>query len=278
MALAQHLQRKHIDIKPRLAQQTVSRRTLSPSTSREEGRRDVTIATQKGTGRISVPERPSPQLQQETNSSNETVKYNIFNLHDQQFEYEHSVKDNNSFSVGSLKKNYKFWSDTLKANNFVLNVVSSGYLIPFFETPTPAFLKNNSSAISHSVFVENAINKLLLNGAVKELKDQIPFIVNPLSVSVSASNKERLILDLRHVNQFVDKQKFKFEGVLEASQFVISAGFMVKYDLCSGYHHIQIHRDHETYLGFSWKFENTIRYFVFSAMEESLGNFGHDLV
>ena len=163
----------------------------------------------------------------------------------------------------------------LNANDFVLNVISDGYLIPFFKKPVSAYLRNNCSANSHVLFVECAINKLLQNGAVKELKDQIPFVVNPLTVPVNASGKERLILDLRHVNQFIDKQKFKFEGVPEALQFVLINGYMFKYDLTSGYHHVQVHRDHQKYLGFAWKFFSTLRHFVFCALPFCLSTAGH---
>jgi hypothetical protein len=38
-----------------------------------------------------------------------------------------------------------------------------------------------------------------------------PHCVNALTVSVNSSGKGRLILDLRHVNSFVEKQKNKFE-------------------------------------------------------------------
>ena len=36
----------------------------------------------------------------------------------------------------------------------------------------------------------------------------VPDIVNPLSVSTRSSGQQRLILDLRHVNRFIFKQKF----------------------------------------------------------------------
>ena len=70
--------------------------------------------------------------------------------------------------------------------------------------------------MNHVSFVERAINKLLECGAAIECKDQIPIVGNPLTVSINASGKERLILDLRHVNQYIEKRKFKFEGVPEA--------------------------------------------------------------
>jgi hypothetical protein len=48
---------------------------------------------------------------------------------------------------------------------------------------------------------------------VVETKD-VPYVVNLLTVAISHSGKERLVLDLRHVNRYIEKQKVKFEGVI----------------------------------------------------------------
>jgi hypothetical protein len=64
-------------------------------------------------------------LQQE-NPTEQTVKYTFYNLHNQDYEYENQLNVS-----GSLNKQFSFWKDIIKANNFVLNVISSGYLIPF---------------------------------------------------------------------------------------------------------------------------------------------------
>ncbi|CAG2220657.1 unnamed protein product [Mytilus edulis] len=106
--------------------------------------------------------------------------------HDQDFEFECSSAS--SFRVDNLRRNLDFWRNTLNANNFVLNVVEFGYLIPFYKLPPSAFLKNNSSAIKHTPFVESSIIDLLSTGVIREVKDHIPFIVNPLSVSVNDSD------------------------------------------------------------------------------------------
>ena len=42
-------------------------------------------------------------------------------------------------------------------------------------------------------------------------KSNPPHVVNPLSVSVQANGKKRLILDLRHVNKYLFKRKVKHE-------------------------------------------------------------------
>jgi hypothetical protein len=59
-------------------------------------------------------------------------------------------------------------------------------------------------------------------------------------VFISNSGKERLVLDMRHVNKFVDKQKVKFEGVKEAMVYTNYSKYAIKFDLKSGYHHLEI--------------------------------------
>ena len=43
---------------------------------------------------------------------------------------------------------------------------------------------------------------------------------------------------------------------------------MFTFDLKSGYHHIEIYHEHQTYLGFAWNFgtEKTVRYYKFTAL------------
>lgn len=78
-------------------------------------------------------------------------------------------------------------------------------------------LKNNASAIKHRAFVTTAINELLESGYVIEQSNRT-FWVNPISVSVNKNRKERLILDQRNINQFVEKVKIKF-GSKEALNY-----------------------------------------------------------
>ena len=41
---------------------------------------------------------------------------------------------------------------------------------------------------------------------------------------------------------------------------------MFKFDLKSGYHHIDINKTSQTYLGFSWKIDGKVRHFVFTVL------------
>ena len=178
------------------------------------------------------------------------VKYDhIINFDDEKCDYEQG--SSTKFQKGSLRANLSYWRK-IEASDFVLDVVANGYKLPFIIMPKRQEFKNNKSAIIHSDFVTSSILELLDSRRIVELHSR-PHIVNPLSVS-SNKDKNRLILDLRYVNRHLERQKVRFEDWKVFQNYLISDGFLFKFDLKSGYHHIEINRDYQTYLGFSWKF------------------------
>ena len=190
-------------------------------------------------------------------------------LTDSFFEYEQGLKD---ISVaGRLKSHFKFWKD-IDANKTVLDIIYKGYVIPLYSTPPRVCLKNNASALKNPDFVEEAIKELLKAGAIMEVFDA-PDVVNPLSVAQN-SKKKRLVLDLRHVNPYVWKQKHKFEDLRCAIEFAKKNGFMITFDLKSGYHHIEINQNCWKYLGFSWTFGGKRKFFVFKVLPFGLSSAG----
>ena len=145
-------------------------------------------------------------------------------------------------------------------------------MLPFFELPTPFFEANNASAFSNSSFVSKAVNELLHANLVEEIFC-VPDIVNPLSVSTCSSGKQRLILDLRHVNSFIFKQKSKCEDLSVAIQIFDQGCHLFKFDLKSGYHHIEIFPAHRKFLTFAWDFgTGSLRYFQFCVLPFGLSS------
>ena len=92
--------------------------------------------------------------------------------------------------------------------------------------------------------------------------DNVPKVVNPLSVSVNSSGKERLILDLRHVNKYLKLTTFKYECVKEAKVYAANRRYAFKFDLRHGYHHLDMHVASQDYLGFSGKTVNKVNYYT----------------
>ena len=182
----------------------------------------------------------------------------------QEFDFE---KGNNYPSVkGRLKKNVIFWQETLSANSAILEITDNGYKIPFYKKPKRASFCNNQSALKNKEFVEESISELLKCGSIIEA-EKPPEIINPLSVSINSSGKKRLILDLRYANTHVYKDKIKFEDwkcfehYLEGKE-----GYLFKFDLKKVYHHIDIFKPHQKFLGFSWVFKGNTKFFVFTVL------------
>ena len=52
------------------------------------------------------------------------------------------------------------------------------------------------------------------------------------------------------------------KDIRNACVYLPSDHFMFKFDLKSGYHHIDILQDHQTFLGFSWVVNGVRKFFV----------------
>ena len=165
---------------------------------------------------------------------------------------------------GRIKESLSFWRNTLQASDFVLSIIENGYRLPFSNYPSRCFLRNNLSALKHKQFVADAISELLSHSCIIE-HEFPPYCINPLTVA--EGKKLRLVIDLRHVNAYLVKPKFKYEDLRSLSQVIEGGYWFFTWDLKSGYHHIDISVDHQQYLGFSWEYENGLRrYFTFTVL------------
>jgi len=60
------------------------------------------------------------------------------------FEFEKS-SDPELFKVGSLKKHVDFWSNSIRACDYIINTIVEGYRIPFIDLPENFVIPNRSS-------------------------------------------------------------------------------------------------------------------------------------
>ena len=142
-----------------------------------------------------------------------------------------------------------FWR-SIGSSDFVLDTIEHGYKIPLLSQPCKTYCKNNKSALL-SKFVSEAINDLL-DRALKEKCKDAPYVVNPLTVSAHSSGKKRLILDLRVVNKHLWKQSVKYEDIKIDLAYLQQGFHMIRFDLTSAYHFIDLYYPHTDFIGFSW--------------------------
>ena len=171
---------------------------------------------------------------------------------------------------GKLRLCLSFWKTDLRASKFVTDTIEYGYKIPFDTVPPPFYSRNNKSSLDHPDFVEGAISELIQNRCAVEVQ-QRPYCCNPLTVA--QGKKLRLVLDLRHPNQFVLQSKFKYEDLTHIAQVLDTEQFYFSFDLKSGYHHVDIFPAHRQFLGFSWAHcDSVLRYYVFTVLPFGLNS------
>ena len=133
--------------------------------------------------------------------------YHSFSLGQSERNWEASEGPEESSVAGNIHSAGQFWHNKLQASKFVLDIIDNGYRLPFERPCPPFYAKNNASSLSHADFVAEAIQKLVKHKCVKEV-GEMPYCCNPLTVA-SKGKKLRLVLDLRHFNQFMRKYKFR---------------------------------------------------------------------
>ena len=84
---------------------------------------------------------------------------------------------------GRLRENISF-RQNIGASRWVLRVLQEGYSLPFVSLSQEAFFRNHPSAVEVNVFVCTEISKLLLSGAVVEVKCGDLVVCNPLGVVI----------------------------------------------------------------------------------------------
>ena len=101
---------------------------------------------------------------------------------------------------GRLQKCSGFWKEKLEASQFVLDIVTNGYQLPFIAFPQPMIAKNHRSALEHSKFVKESIGDLVQSHCVRESLS-CPKVCSPLQVVKNAKGKLRLVIDLASLCQ-----------------------------------------------------------------------------
>ena len=131
----------------------------------------------------------------------------------------------------------------------ILDCIENGYRLPLKFVPPPFSQPNHQSSQLHCEFVNEAVKSLILNRCVMKVQSK-PEVCSPLSVVGNPEVKLRLVLNLRHLNQFLHVQSFKYEDLRIAALMFEQGEYLFKFDLKSGYHHVDIWPEHCKYLGF----------------------------
>ena len=155
---------------------------------------------------------------------------------------------------GAINIAKSFWL-TLPLSSWLAQWIEEGVPLHWedLKVKAPAcFIKNHKGAMEHEHFVDQSVGELVAAGAVCKVAVR-PKCVHPLNVVPKKNGKLRLILDLRHVNQFLHQFKFKFESLSDAAMLMQKGDLLCSADLTNGYWQLRMRADTFQYLGFEWK-------------------------
>ena len=166
---------------------------------------------------------------------------------------------------GRLTANVKFWEQEIQAPPLILDWIRHGYKLPLLSLPDPFERANHKSAVVNKDFVSEAVRDLENNCCIAEV-DGVPRVCSPLSVVTNSSGKKRLVIDLRYLNGYLLKEKFKYEDLRLAMLMFQKGDYLFSFDLKSGYHHVNIQKNYWQYLGFAWDSGKGKKYFCFKVL------------
>ena len=155
---------------------------------------------------------------------------------------------------GRIKHYIDNWS-LVTSNDWVLNVVSKGYQIPFKTIPHQTSYPVNPPAKGNAfdVLVSEA-DALLSKNAVQIVSKTVGEYVSSYFAVPKPRKLDqfRPILNLKYFNNFVKKYRFKMETLSSVRDWIKPGAYVIGLDLRDAFLHIPMNEDSRKYLRFRW--------------------------
>ena len=152
---------------------------------------------------------------------------------------------------GRLRFFLQNW-EKLTQDSFILLTVQ-GMQIPFMEIPVQTSFQNQPPSLKNATLIDVEVQDMLQKGAIIEVlpcKDQI---LSPVFLVPKKDGGNRPVIILKKLNQYIEYQHFKMEGIQALKSLIKKGDYMVKLDLKDAYFSLPIHKAFRKYLRFAWK-------------------------
>ena len=149
-----------------------------------------------------------------------------------------------------------FWRDELKAPQYILDILETGYKLPLTRWPPKSVLPNNASALKpeNRPVVDESLRDLEADGAIK-IATVEPWVIIPLQIAVSAAGKKRLVADAsRQINPHLEFEEVQLDHLQRVLPEIPQGAFFGTCDLTHGYYHVKVAEAQRTLLGIRWTF------------------------
>lgn len=149
---------------------------------------------------------------------------------------------------GRLKHFLKNWTK-ITNHPWPLSVVENGYRLQFLKNPIPWKTNPLKSSLVEQSAIDTAVEKFLQAGIIQRSPTQNRQFLSTF-FTIQEETKQRPILNCTKLNQFLQVQHFKMEGVPALRDILEKDDFLCKIDLKDAYVVVTIHPESQKYLTF----------------------------
>ena len=146
---------------------------------------------------------------------------------------------------GCLLSHWRRWQE-IGAETWVVTVLRDGYRVPFKDSPpplarTPVSFPAYRAGSPRAQALRQEVEAMLAKGALEIARDPGPGFYSRLFLVEKATGGWRPVIDLSHLNDFVQLTPFKMETVASVLLSVREGDFLASLDLKDAYFQIPIH-------------------------------------
>ena len=146
---------------------------------------------------------------------------------------------------GCLAQHWRQWQ-AVGAETWVVTVLRDGYRVPFKDSPpplsrTPVSFPTYRAGSPRAQALRQEVEGMLAKGALEIARDPGPGFYSRLFLVEKATGGWRPVIDLSHLNDFVQLTPFKMEAVASVLLSVREGDFLASLDLKDAYFQIPIH-------------------------------------
>ena len=146
---------------------------------------------------------------------------------------------------GCLSSHWRRWQE-IGAETWVVTVLRDGYRVPFKDSPPPlartlVSFPTYRAGSPRAQALRQEVEAMLAKGALEIARDPGPGFYSRLFLVEKATGGWRPVIDLSHLNDFVQLTPFKMETVASVLLSVREGDFLASLDLKDAYFQIPIH-------------------------------------
>ena len=161
-------------------------------------------------------------------------------------------------SVGGCLAPLWRWWQAIGAESWVVTVLRDGYRVPFLDSPPPlsripVSFQTYRAGFPRAQALRQEVEAMLAKGVLEIARDLGPGFCSCLFFVGKASGGWRPVIDLSHLNEFIQLTRFKMETVASVLLSVREGDFLASLDLKDAYFQIPIHPSSRKLLRFTFR-------------------------